>query len=122
MIASHGVQIKKGTAQKDGGCNFCPRSSPLIRVYIVKSDTGGVTVRFCTLCFAALKAVTEYVRLRPRVTGEICLPNGNSLGRREPLPEFLVEVWEKRGRPEQIDSTNPFKNIREEADDLEDRS
>jgi thymidylate synthase (FAD) len=53
----------------------------------------------------------------PRAVGEICQPNGEGLGRREPLPSFLVEVWEKEGRPDFINSTNPYRNIKLEAGD-----
>lgn len=49
------------------------------------------------------------------VTGIPCLPNGQpNGGPREVLPGFLVEVWEQRGRPDGIDSTNPYREVREE--------
>lgn len=54
----------------------------------------------------------------PRPTGIICMPNGEPFdGKRTPLPDFLAEAWEKKGRPAQLDSTNPFKDILEEPGD-----
>jgi hypothetical protein len=50
-----------------------------------------------------------------QVTGYPCLPNGVLSGKpREVLPGFLVEIWEKSGRPENQDATNPYKGVREE--------
>ena len=49
------------------------------------------------------------------VTGVPCLPNGQPNGKpREALPGFLVEVWEKSGRPDSVDATNPYLDVREE--------
>jgi hypothetical protein len=50
------------------------------------------------------------------VTGVLCLPNGEPMpGRsREVLPQYLVEIWEKSGRPDFVDATNPYRNVREE--------
>lgn len=53
----------------------------------------------------------------PRPVGEVCRPNGEGTGQREPLPAFLVEVWENTGRPDYINSTNPYRNIKLEAGD-----
>ncbi|MEY2855657.1 MAG: hypothetical protein RL030_2789 [Pseudomonadota bacterium] len=50
-----------------------------------------------------------------KVTGIPCLPNGEASGEpREELPDFLVEVWEKNGRPAYQDATNPFRDVRED--------
>lgn len=50
------------------------------------------------------------------VTGAFCLPNGepHPSGLRERLPDFLVEIWEKGGRPSFVDATNPYRDVREE--------
>lgn len=53
----------------------------------------------------------------PRPVGEVCQPNGVGGGRREPLPSFLVDVWESEGRPDYINSTNPYRDIKMEAGD-----
>lgn len=53
----------------------------------------------------------------PRPVGEICQPNGVGIGRREPLPGYLAEVWENKGRPDYIDSTNPYRAIKMEGGD-----
>lgn len=50
-----------------------------------------------------------------QVTGVPCLPNGLPNGQpREPLPAFLVEIWERNGRPDYQDATNPYRDVREE--------
>lgn len=50
-----------------------------------------------------------------QVTGLPCLPNGELSGwPREPLPAFLVEVWERNGRPDYQDATNPYREVCEE--------
>lgn len=65
-----------------------------------------------------LAAVYESLDHRAsRPVGVMCHPNGGYPAgphKREPLPSYLAEVWEKRGRPETIDSTNPWRDIREE--------
>lgn len=49
------------------------------------------------------------------VTGTPCLPNGQPSGKpREELPGYLVEIWEKLGRPDFVDATNPYREVREE--------
>lgn len=54
----------------------------------------------------------------PIVTGLPCLPNGTPTGQpREPLPPYLAEVWRRRNKPDRIDSTNPYVEIREEPGD-----
>lgn len=52
-----------------------------------------------------------------RVSGFLCYPNGTIIeGRkREELPAFLVEIWERNGRPDFVDATNPYQGVREEA-------
>lgn len=52
-----------------------------------------------------------------QVTGFLCLPNGDIIENRprEVLPAFLVEIWERKGRPEFIDATNPYRGVREES-------
>jgi hypothetical protein len=48
------------------------------------------------------------------VTGLPCFPNGQPNGYpRERLPSFLVEIWEKKGRPSFVDATNPYREVRE---------
>jgi hypothetical protein len=50
------------------------------------------------------------------VTGVPCSPNGTPNGKpRERLPGFLVEIWERGGRPQRMDATNPFLDVRETA-------
>jgi len=55
----------------------------------------------------------------PRVTGICCLPNGEPMpgGQREVLPPYLVEVWNKNGRPSYQDATNPYRDVKEEPGD-----
>lgn len=48
------------------------------------------------------------------VTGLPCLPNGAPSGQpRERLPGFLVEIWEKNGKPWTQDATNPYNDVKE---------
>lgn len=55
----------------------------------------------------------------PQVTGIACYPNGEVPPdrRRMVLPGFLEEVWRKHGKPDVIDATNPFIEVREEPGD-----
>lgn len=46
-----GAAVVKSTAERDGGCNFCPNRGI---VYVVSGD-GHLTVRFCTRCWKQLK-------------------------------------------------------------------
>jgi hypothetical protein len=49
------------------------------------------------------------------VTGVPCLPNGQPNGQpREALPGFLVDIWERNGRPDYQDATNPYREVRDE--------
>lgn len=68
---------------------------------------------------ARMSTAKGFLGWGPRVTGVICQPNGTPIDprRREPLPDLLVDVWDGRGRPASIDSTNPYIEIREEAGD-----
>jgi len=49
------------------------------------------------------------------VTGYSCFPNGELRdgAARERLPDFLVEIWEKQGRPDFVDATNPYRGVKE---------
>ena len=38
-------------------------------------------------------------------------PNGQP---REALPGFLVDIWERNGRPDYQDATNPYREVRDE--------
>lgn len=50
-----------------------------------------------------------------QVTGLPCYPNGQLNGQpRELLPAFLIEIWERNGRPDYQEATNPFREVREE--------
>lgn len=54
----------------------------------------------------------------PKVTGIPCMGNGEPNGSpRATLPAFLVEIWEKNGRPSYQDATNPWRAVREEPGD-----
>jgi nucleoside-diphosphate kinase len=50
-----------------------------------------------------------------RVTGLPCYPNGELNGEpREELPDFLRDIWEQKGRPNFVNATNPYRDVREE--------
>lgn len=48
------------------------------------------------------------------VTGIPCFPNGEPNGQpRARLPTFLIEIWDKNGRPDYVDTTNPWRDVKE---------
>jgi thymidylate synthase (FAD) len=67
---------------------------------------------------ARMSTAKGFLGWGPRVTGLPCYPNGEASDRpREPLPAFLVDVWNANGRPSYQDATNPYRDVREESGD-----
>lgn len=66
---------------------------------------------------ARLSTGKNFMGWEPYPSGEVCQPNGEGLGRREKLPNFLAEIWWNTGKPDFIHSTNPYKDIKLEPGD-----
>jgi len=84
--------------------------------YVKLVETWGSDARIIEA--ARMSTSKGFLGWGPKVMGWPCLPNGERNGQpREELPDFLVEVWLKNGKPKNQDATNPYQDVREEPGD-----